>query len=60
MSTSNILKPDYFYLILSGIKVIELAGVLAGLAVGLFLAEPGADVIKVENPPTGGGMMRKN
>jgi crotonobetainyl-CoA:carnitine CoA-transferase CaiB-like acyl-CoA transferase len=38
--------------ILSELRVIELASVLAGPAVGMFFAELGADVIKVE-PPAG-------
>jgi len=38
--------------------VLELAGVLAGPAAGMFLAELGADVIKVENPGTGGDVTR--
>lgn len=37
---------------LEGIRVLELATVLAGPAVGSFLAELGADVLKVE-PPQG-------
>lgn len=40
------------------LKVIELAGVLAGPAVGMFFAELGARVIKIENPHTGGDMTR--
>jgi len=43
---------------LSGLRVLELAGVLAGPAVGMFLAELGADVVKVENPRTGGDVTR--
>ncbi|MDL5047732.1 CoA transferase [Oscillatoria amoena NRMC-F 0135] len=43
---------------LQGIKVIELASVLAGPAVGMFLAELGAEVIKIENPATGGDVTR--
>ncbi len=43
---------------LSGLKVLELASVLAGPAVGTFLAELGADVIKIENPNTGGDVTR--
>lgn len=35
---------------LEGLKVIELATVLAGPHVGMFFAELGAQVIKVENP----------
>ena len=38
--------------IFKGITVIELASVLAGPAVGMFFAELGATVIKVENPST--------
>jgi crotonobetainyl-CoA:carnitine CoA-transferase CaiB-like acyl-CoA transferase len=36
-----------------GLKVIELASVLAGPAVGMFFAELGADVIKIERPGVG-------
>jgi crotonobetainyl-CoA:carnitine CoA-transferase CaiB-like acyl-CoA transferase len=43
---------------LRGLQVLELAGVLAGPAAGMFLAELGADVIKVENPTTGGDVTR--
>lgn len=43
---------------LQGIKVVELASVLAGPAVGMFLAELGAEVIKVENPKTNGDVTR--
>ncbi|MBS2036225.1 CoA transferase, partial [bacterium] len=38
---------------LSGLKVLEMAGILAGPAVGFFLAELGADVVKLENPQGG-------
>lgn len=41
-----------------GLKVVELASVLAGPAVGMFFAELGAEVIKVENGKTGGDMTR--
>src|SRR5690554_1696870 len=41
-----------------GLKVIELASVLAGPSVGMFFAELGAEVIKVENPNTGGDVSR--
>lgn len=44
--------------LLTDLRVVELAGVLAGPAVGMFLAELGADVIKVENPRTGGDVTR--
>jgi crotonobetainyl-CoA:carnitine CoA-transferase CaiB-like acyl-CoA transferase len=36
------------------LRVIEFASVLAGPAVGMFFAELGAEVIKVENKPTNG------
>lgn len=44
--------------IFSGVKVIELASVLAGPSVGQFFAELGAEVIKIENPETGGDVTR--
>jgi crotonobetainyl-CoA:carnitine CoA-transferase CaiB-like acyl-CoA transferase len=44
---------------LSGIKVLELASVLAGPSVGMFFAELGAKVIKVENVTTDGDVTRK-
>ena len=40
------------------LKVVELASVLAGPAVGMFFAELGAKVIKVENQTTGGDVTR--
>lgn len=40
------------------LKVLELASVLAGPAVGLFFAELGAEVIKIENKTTGGDVTR--
>ncbi|MBK8699936.1 MAG: CoA transferase [Saprospiraceae bacterium] len=40
------------------LKVVELAGVLAGPLVGSFLAELGAEVLKIENPKTGGDVTR--
>lgn len=43
---------------LKGLKVIELATVLAGPAVGMFFAELGAEVIKIENKRTGGDPTR--
>jgi crotonobetainyl-CoA:carnitine CoA-transferase CaiB-like acyl-CoA transferase len=44
--------------IFKDLKVIELAGVLAGPSVGYFFAELGARVIKVENPATNGDVTR--
>lgn len=41
-----------------GLKVIELASVLAGPSVGQFFAELGAEVIKVENVENGGDVTR--
>lgn len=43
---------------LEGIRVIELANVLAGPSVGLFLAELGASVVKVESIRSGGDVTR--
>src|SRR5690349_10804544 len=40
------------------LKVLELASVLAGPAVGQFFAELGAEVIKLENMSTGGDVTR--
>jgi crotonobetainyl-CoA:carnitine CoA-transferase CaiB-like acyl-CoA transferase/N-acetylglutamate synthase-like GNAT family acetyltransferase len=40
------------------LKVIELASVLAGPLVGSFFSELGAEVIKIENPETGGDTTR--
>jgi crotonobetainyl-CoA:carnitine CoA-transferase CaiB-like acyl-CoA transferase len=42
----------------TGLKVIELASVLAGPSVGQFFAELGAEVIKVENLKTAGDVTR--
>ena len=42
----------------SDLIVIELASVLAGPSVGLFFAELGANVIKIENTKTGGDVTR--
>jgi len=40
------------------LKVVELAGVLAGPSVGHFFAELGAQVVKIENPLTNGDVTR--
>lgn len=45
--------------LLKDIRVVELANVLAGPSVGMFLAECGAEVIKIENKQTGGDITRK-
>lgn len=42
-----------------GLKVVELASVLAGPDVGMFFAELGAEVFKIENKLTGGDVTRK-
>ena len=42
-----------------GLKVVELASVLAGPAVGMFFAELGAEVVKIENARTGGDVTRR-
>jgi crotonobetainyl-CoA:carnitine CoA-transferase CaiB-like acyl-CoA transferase len=44
--------------IFEGLRVVELASVLAGPAVGMFFAELGADVIKIENK-SGGDLTRR-
>ena len=44
--------------VFSDLKVLELAGVLAGPSVGLFFSELGAEVIKIENPSVGGDVTR--
>ncbi len=44
---------------LANIKVLELASVLAGPSVGMFFAELGAEVVKVENVTTNGDVTRK-
>lgn len=44
--------------VLSRLKVVEVASVLAGPAVGMYFAERGATVIKVENKTSGGDVTR--
>ncbi len=44
--------------IFKNLKVVELANVLAGPAVGMFFSEMGAKVIKVENKTTNGDVTR--
>ena len=43
---------------LKGLRIIELSTVLAGPAVGMFFAELGAQVLKIENKTTGGDVTR--
>ncbi|MBK6932859.1 MAG: CoA transferase [Saprospirales bacterium] len=49
------MSKDHFF---KGLKVVEFASVLAGPAVGMFFAELGAEVIKIENKTTGGDVTR--
>jgi crotonobetainyl-CoA:carnitine CoA-transferase CaiB-like acyl-CoA transferase len=43
----------------SNLKIIELSNILAGPAVGMFFAELGADVTKIENKKNGGDPTRQ-
>lgn len=43
---------------LAGLRVAELASILAGPTTGQFLAELGAEVVKIENPATAGDPTR--
>ncbi|MBL7922890.1 MAG: CoA transferase [Bacteroidia bacterium] len=45
--------------IFKNLKVVELANVLAGPAVGMFFSELGADVYKIENRRSGGDLTRQ-
>lgn len=49
------MKLDSFF---QNLRVVELASVLAGPAAGMFFAELGAQVVKVENRQTGGDTTR--
>ncbi|MBV6438853.1 MAG: CoA transferase [Haliscomenobacteraceae bacterium CHB4] len=49
------MQQDKFF---SGLKIVEFASVLAGPSVGMFFAELGAEVIKIENKTTGGDVTR--
>jgi crotonobetainyl-CoA:carnitine CoA-transferase CaiB-like acyl-CoA transferase len=51
--------PSYLRRMLKDLLVIETAGVLAGPAVGMYFAELGATVIKLENKRAGGDVTRK-
>lgn len=46
------------YAVFQDLTIIELSSVLAGPAVGMFFAELGAKVIKIENSTTGGDVTR--
>lgn len=46
-------------MMLQNFRIIELAGVLAGPAVGMFFSEMGAQVLKIENQRTGGDVTRQ-
>lgn len=50
-------RPDKADRPLSGVRVIELANFVSGPSVGMFLADYGAEVIKVEHP-SGGDAIR--
>ncbi len=50
---------DTYSSLLKDLVVVELASVLAGPAVGVFFAELGARVIKIENKHSGGDITRK-
>ena len=45
--------------LLKDIRVLDISSVLAGPSVGMFLAELGAEVIKIENPNTNGDITRQ-
>lgn len=45
-------------MLFKNLKVVELASVLAGPSVGMFFAELGANVVKVENKKAGGDVTR--
>ncbi|MBL7787393.1 MAG: CoA transferase, partial [Chitinophagales bacterium] len=50
--------PNPIYPTMQQLVVVELASVLAGPSVGMFFAELGARVIKVENKKTKGDVTR--
>jgi crotonobetainyl-CoA:carnitine CoA-transferase CaiB-like acyl-CoA transferase len=55
LTLNKLLIMDAFF---KDLKVIELANVLAGPAVGMFFSELGAEVIKIENKLTNGDVTR--
>jgi crotonobetainyl-CoA:carnitine CoA-transferase CaiB-like acyl-CoA transferase len=56
MPTSHL--PPLTSHLFEGLRVVEFASVLAGPAVGMFFAELGAEVVKIENKTTGGDVTR--
>ena len=58
MNHNHLAKDTNTNEIFKDLVVLELASVLAGPSVGLFFAELGAKVIKVENATTGGDVTR--
>ncbi len=58
MPGSSPLVLPYFRRMFNDLLVVETAGVLAGPSVGMFFAELGARVIKLENPRHGGDITR--
>lgn len=59
LSFSTAPSSRYLWSMLKDLLVIETASVLAGPAVGLFFAELGARVVKIENLRAGGDVTRK-
>lgn len=47
---SQLVTSNYLYPMIASLKVVELSTVLAGPSVGMFFAELGAEVVKIEHP----------
>jgi crotonobetainyl-CoA:carnitine CoA-transferase CaiB-like acyl-CoA transferase len=58
--TTNLFSPNFKKMesVFKDLKIVELANVLAGPAVGMFFSELGAEVIKVENKQSNGDVTR--